>query len=106
MPVEIDEIADVLIIINGILLLLISLVFLRLYFRYRKRNYLLLTMVLASCALQMIFSEIDALSVLAVIFGFIMILLILAILLFPERMQFDFEETLIPEQIDLSPEDD
>jgi hypothetical protein len=62
-------------------------------------------MILASSALQMILSEIEALAVLAVIFGFLMILLILAILLFPERMQFDFEETVIPEQMDLAPED-
>ncbi|MFX0210143.1 MAG: hypothetical protein ACFFDT_29445 [Candidatus Hodarchaeota archaeon] len=106
MSPELDDIAEILIAINGTILLLISIVFLRVYLRYRKRNYLLLTLIVFSCALQMMFSEIDILSLPAAIFGFIMILLILGIILFPEKLPFDLEEPFFPESMEITPEDD
>ncbi|MFX1513501.1 MAG: hypothetical protein ACFFCQ_13025 [Promethearchaeota archaeon] len=106
MPLETDDLAEILISINGMILLIISIIFLRLYFRYRKRNYLLLTIIISTCALQMIVSEIDVLSLVAAIFGFIMTILILIILLFPEKIPFDFEEPFLPGKSEIATEDD
>ncbi len=100
-----DGIEEGLIVINGFLLLLISLIFLRLYFRYEKRNYLFLTLILCSCAIQMILSEIEGLSIIAIFFGFLMIILILAIILFPEKTQFDFDDDLFQTKTDSQIED-
>lgn len=95
--------------------MLIGIIFLRLYFRYKKRNYFLLTLVLVSSALQMLISEVDIffpedwesgiVSLLAAIFGFIMVLLILAIILIPEQRYLDFEENLLPEPMEKLSED-
>jgi hypothetical protein len=103
---ELDDLAELLIFINGTVLLLIGFIFVRLYFRYRKRNYLLLILVLFSAALQMIFSEIDVLSLPAAIFGSMMNVLILIMILFPEKVPFNFDEPRLPEQSPMSPEDD
>lgn len=106
MPQDLEDIAEVLVFINGTVLLLIGLIFVRLYFRYRKRNYLLLILVIFSAALQMIFSEIDVLILPAAIFGSIMNLLILVMILFPEKVPFNFDEPQFPDQMPGSPEDD
>lgn len=97
MAEDIEEIAEILIFINGTVLLLIGLIFVRLYFRYRKRNYLLLILVLFSAALQMIFSEIDVLIFPAAIIGSIMNILILVMILFPEKVPFNFDEPQFPD---------
>ncbi|MFW9916730.1 MAG: hypothetical protein ACFFGZ_14085 [Candidatus Thorarchaeota archaeon] len=106
MPYDLEEIAEVLVFINGTVLLLIGLIFVRLYFRYRKRNYLLLILVIFSAALQMIFSEIDVLILPAAIIGSIMNILILIMILFPEKVPFNFDEPQFPAQLPESPEDD
>ncbi|MHA2272308.1 MAG: hypothetical protein ACXACI_10620, partial [Candidatus Hodarchaeales archaeon] len=98
MAEDLEEIAEFLVFINGTVLLLIGLIFVRLYFRYRKRNYLLLILVLFSAALQMIFSEIDVLILPAAIIGSIMNILILVMILFPEKVPFNFDEPQIPDQ--------
>ncbi|MFW9990829.1 MAG: hypothetical protein ACFFD4_02095 [Candidatus Odinarchaeota archaeon] len=69
-----------------------------------------------SSALQMVVSEIDVFfsdvgesdifSFLAAIFGFIMTLVILVIVFFPEKIHSDFEEIVATGKMKIYPEDD
>lgn len=106
MALDLDAIADILAFINGVILLIIGLIILRLYFRYKTRTYFLITLVLISSGLQMLIGEVDIFfpedwesglfSFLAALFGLIMVLLILVIILIPEKRYFEVEEAILP----------
>ncbi|MHA2368558.1 MAG: hypothetical protein ACXADX_07055 [Candidatus Hodarchaeales archaeon] len=71
-----------------------------------KGLYLKILRNVGSTALQMIFSGIDVLILPAAIIGSIMNILILVMILFPEKIPFNFDEPQFPDQLPGSPEDD
>ncbi len=105
MSTSLDSLADALIFANGIALMLIGAMFLNLFKRYRKRSYLLLSLGFLSAAIQMTVGEMDVVlseewesgvtSIIAASFGSLMIVFLLLVILFPERVPIDFDEDLI-----------
>ncbi len=99
-----ESMGDLIILINGGLLLFLALVFLQLYRRYNRRDYFILTVGFLAGALQMIVDQLeiissrlesDILEFVSAIFSMIMILLIIVVLAFPERLPIEFEKELL-----------
>ena len=99
-----DHLQDVLIFISGFIFLIIAIIFLQLYFRYRRRDYFLLSMGFIAATVSSIAGELDAiigesvttefLDLLSAIFTFIMVSFILVVLVYPHKVPIDFEEKL------------
>lgn len=107
METRYDELGDIFIFISGIILLLLAVIFLLLYLRYKKKNHFLLVLTFLAAAAQLIVRKLDVLfpedwesglpNFLAGIFSLIMVLMIVLIILFPDRVSKNFEEHLIQE---------
>lgn len=103
-----ENMGDLIILINGGLLLFLALVFLQLYRRYNRRDYFILTIGFLAGALQMIVDQLEIISArleseklefISAIFSLIMILLIIVVLAFPERLPIEFEKELLETQM-------
>lgn len=105
MGLEFSNFEDVLLLLTGILLVFISIIFFSLFKRYRKRDYLLFGLGFLAAAVQTVVRKLDVLfsqnwdsevpNLLAAIFGFLMVGLILFVLIFPHKVPINFEEQLI-----------
>jgi len=102
--VSLGEIGDLLQFISGIIFLLIGLVFIYLFRRYRKRDYLLLVLGAFAGAALMVIGNLDVIftewqselpKFLAGLFSIIMAIIMGIILLFPDKVPIDFEEELL-----------
>lgn len=102
--VSLAEIGDLLQFISGIIFLLIGLVFIYLFRRYRKRDYLLLVLGAFAGAALMVVGNLDVIftewqselpKFLAGLFSFIMAIIMGIILLFPDKVPINFEEELL-----------
>jgi len=105
MSVQISNIEDILVFFSGIILLIIAIIFLSLFIRYKRRKFFLIFLASLAAAVQMVIRNLDVLfpedwsseipNLLAAIFGFIMVLLILVVLLVPEKhLPITFEEKI------------
>ena len=102
-----NELGDIFIFISGIILLLLGIIFLILYLRYKKKNQFLIFLTFLAAAAQLIVRKLDVLfpvdwesglpNFLAGIFSLIVVVLIIIIILFPDRVSKNFEEELIKE---------
>jgi len=100
-----NELGDIFIFISGIILLLLGIIFFILYLRYKKKNHFLIFLTFLAAAAQLIVRKLDVLfpvdwesglpNFLAGIFSLIVVVLILTIILFPDRVSKNFEEELI-----------
>ncbi|OLS27325.1 MAG: hypothetical protein HeimC2_11620 [Candidatus Heimdallarchaeota archaeon LC_2] len=100
-----DHLQDVLIFISGIIALFISIIFLQLYLRYKRRDYFLLALGFFAGAISLSIGELDAIiqesitteaiELISAIFTFFMVILILIVLIYPDKVPFDFEEKII-----------
>ena len=105
MGFEFSNFEDVLLLLTGILLVFISIIFFNLFKRYRKRDYLLFGLGFLAAAVQTVVRKLDVLfpqnwdsevpNILAAIFGFLMVGLILIVLIFPHKVPINFEDQLI-----------
>ena len=100
------NIVDILALLAGVTLLTIGAIFLLLFRRHRRRDYLLIGFGLFAAALQFVVDEVDVLfpdfeddllSLAAAIFGVITVIFILLVLVYPDRVPIDFEEKLVKE---------
>lgn len=99
-----ESLGNLIILINGALLLFLALVFLQLYRRYNRRDYFILTMGFLAGALQMIADQLEIISArmeseklefVSAVLSMIMILLIIVVLAFPERLPIEFEKEIL-----------
>ena len=105
MEFETSNIEDLLIFLTGILLVFVSIIFFNLFKRYRKRDYLLFGLGFLAAAVQTVVRKLDVLfpenwdsevpNILAALFGFIMVGMIVFVLIFPHKVPIDFQEQLI-----------
>ncbi len=110
MGFEFSNFEDILLLFTGILLVFISIIFFNLFKRYRKRDYLLFGLGFIAAAVQTVVRKLDVIfpenwdseipNILAAIFGFLMVGLILFVLIFPHKVPINFEEQLIKSLID------
>ncbi len=104
MAISTESLIDLLIFVSGIVLLIVAVIFLQLYFRYKRRDYFLITFASLAAALEMTFGELDVIfpenwgteliDLIAAIFSFIMVLLIVIVLIFPDKVPIDFVDKL------------
>ncbi|MHA2252499.1 MAG: hypothetical protein ACXAD7_19195 [Candidatus Kariarchaeaceae archaeon] len=107
MSETVERIIDILVFGSGIVLLIVGVIFLQLYFRYRRRDYFLYTLALFAAAVQATIGELDTvvpeswgtevLELISAIFSFFMVTIIVIVLLYPDRVPIDFEEKIVTE---------
>lgn len=105
MAIELTDLEDILLFITGVILIIISLIFFNLFKRYRKRDYALFSLGFLAAAIQIVVRKMDVLfpkdweselpNFLATLFGFIMVILILFVLVFPQKVPIKFEEQVL-----------
>ena len=99
-----ENIGDALLFLSGTILLLVAIIFFRLYSRYKKRDHRLMGLAFMIASFQMVITEFDfflpsleesgVLDFIAGLFSFILALSIVFLLLSPERLSASFEEDL------------
>ncbi len=104
MDIPLKDIGDFLEFVSGVIFFIIAIVFISLFWKYRKRDYLLLFLgSLAGASLMVVDNldvifpedwESDLLELLSGIFSFILVVIIVLVLRFPDKVPIDFEEQL------------
>jgi hypothetical protein len=105
--VNLENVIELLVFISGVVLLVIAFVFLQLYYRYKRRDYFLLTLGFFAAAVQVTVGELgeldevvpeswgtELLEFISAVFSVIMVLTIVFVLLFPDRVPIDFAEKI------------
>ncbi|MCY3413734.1 MAG: hypothetical protein INQ03_18970 [Candidatus Heimdallarchaeota archaeon] len=102
--IPIKEIGDFLEFVSGVAFLLIAIIFIFLFKRYRKRDYLLIFLGSIAGSAYMVVGNLDVIfpedweselpELLAGLFSFIMVTIIFTILIYPDKIPINFEEHL------------
>ena len=104
MNIPLKDIGDFLVFVSGIVFFVIAIVFASLFWKYKKRDYLLLFLGSLAGASLMVVDNLDVLfsedwesdlpELLSGIFSFILVTIIVIVLRFPDKVPIDFEEQL------------
>lgn len=100
--VSIEVLTDILVFIFGLIMIGVSLIFLQLYIRHRRRDYFILSLVFLIAAIQGAIGEFDILlpenveveflDFISAFFSILIAILILVVLFFPHKVPLEFIE--------------